>query len=84
MMTTHALDEASAADEVLLLAGRLVAAGPPDDVLTPEHLADAYGLPLARLPAGSPLLDDAHHRPAVVRGERHTGMTAPTETPRRD
>ena len=42
--TTHDLDEARSADYVILTAGRVVAAGAPDEVLTPEHLADAYGL----------------------------------------
>jgi iron complex transport system ATP-binding protein len=42
--TTHDLDEARAADYVILVAGRVVAAGPPDEVLTPDHLAEAYGL----------------------------------------
>jgi manganese transport system ATP-binding protein len=42
--TTHDLDEARSADYVILTAGRVVAAGTPDEVLTPKYLADAYGL----------------------------------------
>ena len=42
--TTHDLDEARSADYVILTAGRVIAAGNPDEVLTPEHLAEAYGL----------------------------------------
>jgi iron complex transport system ATP-binding protein len=42
--TTHDLDEARAADYVILTAGRVVAAGRPEKVLTPENLAEAYGL----------------------------------------
>ncbi len=42
VLTTHDLAEAAAADHVVLLAGRVVASGPPAEVLTPENLADAY------------------------------------------
>lgn len=44
VFTTHDLEEARAADQVLLLSGRVVASGPPEEVLTPAHLAEAYGL----------------------------------------
>lgn len=43
LITTHNLDEARHCDQVLLLAGRLVAAGPPDEVLQVEHLRTAFG-----------------------------------------
>lgn len=43
VITTHNLDEARHCDMVLLLAGRLVAVGPPDDVLTADHLRQAFG-----------------------------------------
>ncbi len=43
VLTTHDLAEAGAADHVVLLAGRVIAAGPPGVVLTPEHLNLAYG-----------------------------------------
>ena len=42
VVTTHHLDEARHCDQVLLLAGRVLAAGPPDDVLVPEVLAAAF------------------------------------------
>lgn len=42
VISTHHLDEARHCDEVLLLAGRLVAAGPPDEVLVPDLLEVAY------------------------------------------
>ena len=42
--TTHDLEEARSADQVLLMSGRVVASGTPDEVLTPENLATAYGL----------------------------------------
>lgn len=75
ILTTHDLGDASAADHVILLAGRVVAAGPPAEVLTAEHLADAYGLRIARAPS-EPFVDDAAHRPTAeghVQHERHTG-----------
>lgn len=67
VFTTHDLADAGTADHVVLLAGRVVAAGPPERVLTPGHLADAYGLRAARF------FDDAAHRPveaAHTHGER--------------
>ncbi|CAN5717383.1 iron/manganese ABC transporter ATP-binding protein SitB [soil metagenome] len=62
VFSTHDLGEASSADHLLLLAGHLVAAGPPAAVLTSEHLSKAYGGRLVRLADGAVLLDDgAHH-----------------------
>ena len=43
MMSTHHLDEARRCDLVMLLAGRLVALGPPDDVLDEANLRAAFG-----------------------------------------
>lgn len=42
VFTTHDLRQAMAADYVLLLAGTLVAAGPPGEALTPANLTSAY------------------------------------------
>ncbi len=44
VLTTHDLDEARAADHVILMNRRVVASGPPETVLTPENLGEAYGL----------------------------------------
>ncbi len=44
VLTTHDLDEARAADHVVLMSGRVVASGPPDQVLTRKNLEIAYGL----------------------------------------
>lgn len=44
VLTTHDLEEAEAADHVLLMSGRVVASGPPAEVLTADNLALAYGL----------------------------------------
>jgi iron complex transport system ATP-binding protein len=62
VLTTHELGEAASADWVLLLAGRVVAAGPPDEVLTAANLERAYGLAF-RAEGGRMLVDDAAHRP---------------------
>ena len=43
VLSTHHLDEARHCDQVLVLDGRLVAAGTPDEVLTPDVLRQAYG-----------------------------------------
>jgi manganese transport system ATP-binding protein len=44
VLTTHDLEEAFAADHVLLMSGRVVASGPPQQVLTRDNLESAYGL----------------------------------------
>lgn len=63
VMTTHDIDEARRGDHVILLAGRVVAEGAPDDVLTTPKLAEAYGGHLVHL-EGPVFVDDAHHAPA--------------------
>ena len=44
VISTHHMDEADLCDQVLLLAGRLIAAGPPPEVLTKKNLQEAFGL----------------------------------------
>jgi len=44
IITTHDLDEARAAEYVLLLGSGMLISGPPDQVLTTDHLTQAYGL----------------------------------------
>lgn len=68
LWSTHDLEEAATADLVVLLAGRLVACGPPQEVLDAEHLADAYRV---RAVGGGLLVDDPHHHGA--RADRHDG-----------
>jgi ABC-type Mn2+/Zn2+ transport system ATPase subunit len=53
VLSTHHLDEARHCDQVLVLDGRLVAAGPPASVLVPDVLREAYGERV--------LGDHAHH-----------------------
>jgi manganese transport system ATP-binding protein len=61
LVSTHDLGDAAAADHLLLLAGRVVASGPPDDVLTEAHLAEAYGGHLLRVGEQTLILDDHPH-----------------------
>lgn len=66
VITTHDLSEARVADHVLLVAGRVVAAGPPNDVLTTDHLVEAYGSSLVHGTGGRLFVDDAaHHRSEI-------------------
>jgi iron complex transport system ATP-binding protein len=65
--TTHSLDEARMADYVLLLAGRIVASGSPEEVLTTDTLSEAYGHPMSTTGDGRVLHDDPHHRPVETR-----------------
>ena len=62
VMTTHDLSEAQVASHVLLLAGRVVASGTPEEVLTRDHLVEAYGPSLLHVDdAGRLFLDDPAH-----------------------
>ena len=56
------------ADYVVLMSGRIVASGPPKDVLTEDHLRVAYGPSLIHMKDTRLFLDDpAHQHPT----ERH-------------
>lgn len=61
VVSTHDLGDAAAADHLLLLAGRVVASGPPSEVLTDVHLADAYGGHLLRFGDSTLIVDDHPH-----------------------
>jgi len=61
IVATHDLAEARAADHVVLLAGRVVASGPPRSAITRDTLADAYGNRLVRLGHDTFVMDDASH-----------------------
>lgn len=61
VVSTHDLGDAAAADHLLLLAGRVVASGPPADVLTDVHLAQAYGGHLLRFGDQTLIIDDHPH-----------------------
>jgi manganese transport system ATP-binding protein len=70
VFSTHDLAEAAGADEIVLLAGRIVAAGSPAHVLTEEHLVEAYRGRLVDV-AGVRVIDDPHHHGAPQ--DRHDG-----------
>lgn len=59
---THDIRDAARADRALLLAGRVVAAGPPGEVLTRDALMETFGLVLGELPDGGELVMDPVHR----------------------
>ena len=61
VITTHDLTEAQVADHVILVNRRVVASGPPDDVITPENLATAYGGAVLHPDQGIPAIDDPAH-----------------------
>jgi iron complex transport system ATP-binding protein len=62
IVATHDLTDAVASDLVVLLAGRVVAAGPPDVALARANLRLAYRGRLLDLPGELVLVDDdAHH-----------------------
>ena len=81
MMTTHDLSEAETADFVLLLSGRVVAAGPPEEVLSGTNLIDAYGPSLLHVEKGRVFLDDPAHRPVPGR-HAHRERSIHTESDR--
>ncbi len=62
VMTTHDLSEARVADHVLLLSGRVVASGAPDEVLTSDYLAAAYGPSLLHIEKDRIFIDDPAHQ----------------------
>ncbi len=47
VISTHHMDEAELCDQVILLATRIVALGPPGEVLTNKNLQEAFGLRMA-------------------------------------
>ena len=83
ILTTHDLSEAEVADWVMLLSGRVVAAGPPRDVLTPDNLTDAYGPSLLHVSEGRIFIDDAAHMPVDER-HVHREISIHTESSRTD
>ena len=83
VMTTHDLSEAQVADHVLLLSGRVIADGPPDEVLTVANLSDAYGQSLLHVDGDRLFVDDPHHRPVQGR-HLHRDRSIHVETSQSD
>jgi manganese transport system ATP-binding protein len=73
IMSTHDLHDATLADHVVVLAGRVVAAGPPEAALVTDVLTRAYGDRVLQLGDRAVLLDDPHHHA----GHAHDGHTGP-------
>ncbi len=61
VLSTHHLGEARRTDRVLLLAGCIVASGPPDEVLRPALLAEAFGNRLVRSGSETLVVDEHGH-----------------------
>lgn len=81
VITTHDLSEARSADYVLLLSGRVVAAGTPHEALTEENLVAAYGPSLLHVEKGKVFLDDPAHAPVPGR-HSHRERSIHTESDR--
>lgn len=60
VVTTHELDDARRCDQVLLLNTRAIAVGTPAEVLTEDHLREAFGRGFIRV-GDKLILDDPHH-----------------------
>jgi len=77
VFSTHHLAEARRADRVMLLAGCLLADGPPGEVLVPALLAEAFGGRLISDDGASIVVDDHGHdhgEPHVAELVPHHGM----------
>ena len=61
VLTTHDLDEARAADHVLLVSGSVIASGPPEEVCVRRNIEVAFGL--GSLHEWQGFLDDPAHDP---------------------
>jgi ABC-type Mn2+/Zn2+ transport system ATPase subunit len=61
ILSTHHLGEARHTDRVILLAGCVVADGPPADVLRPALLAEAFGNRLVPTDHGIVVVDEHGH-----------------------
>ena len=79
VMSTHDLTEARAADHVVLLSGSVIASGSPDEVLTKDNLAQAYGGSAVHHETDGLVVDDPAHQPAEER-HLHRDRTIHTET----
>jgi ABC-type Mn2+/Zn2+ transport system ATPase subunit len=73
VFSTHHLAEARRVDRVLLMAGCVLADGPPQEVLVPSLLAEAFGGRLLRDDGTSILVDDHGHD----HGEPHVPELVP-------
>lgn len=70
VMTTHDLQDAQRCDQILLLNKSVIAMGSPGQVLTEEHLRQAFGGRFIRID-DQILLDDPHHDHGHGHGHSH-------------
>jgi ABC-type Mn2+/Zn2+ transport system ATPase subunit len=75
VLSTHHLGEARQTDQVVLLAGCVIATGPPDEVLQPGLLAEAFGTRLVGVDHG----DGSPAAVAVVDEHGHAHDDCPDE-----
>ena len=61
VLTTHDVSQALSTDWVVLMAGRVIACGPPLAALSPENLALAYGIKVVQAADGRFVVDDPAH-----------------------
>jgi iron complex transport system ATP-binding protein len=61
VLTTHDVAQALSADWAVLMAGGVVACGPPTETLSPENLALAYGIKVVQTADGRFVVDDPAH-----------------------
>lgn len=61
VLTTHDVSQALSADWAVLMAGGVVAFGPPMEALSPENLALAYGIKVVQTADGRFVVDDPAH-----------------------
>ncbi|HEY7626025.1 MAG TPA: metal ABC transporter ATP-binding protein [Ilumatobacteraceae bacterium] len=73
---THDVRDAARASQVILLAGRVVAAGTPGQVLSAERLSEAFGIELLAVPHGDHTDIVAPHR-AHGHDEHNRRVTPP-------
>lgn len=75
VISTHDLDEARTCDRVVLLAGRVVADGPPSEVLQVGPLTEAFGGHVLAETDGPLVIDDHGHGsepvPDAILGDAH-------------
>ena len=80
VLTTHDVSQALAADWAILMAGRVLAVGPPLEALSPENLALAYGIKVIQAPDGRFVVDDPAHAAGPGR-HVHLDRSLHLETP---
>jgi iron complex transport system ATP-binding protein len=80
VLTTHDVSQALGADWAVLMAGRVIAFGPPLEALSPENLALAYGIKVVQAADGRFVVDDPAHAPVAGR-HVHLDRSLHLETP---